>query len=75
VLSNQVRVPVSSHASASKCRPRFKVALVICQEEYSAQRDFHNLNAPRRDGSDLVAKLHEMDFKVSAEARTLEAKI
>ena len=66
LLSNQVKVPVSSHISSARCAPSFKIALVICQDEYAEQDYFHNLNAPRRDGADLIVKLQEMDFRVLA---------
>jgi len=57
---------VSSRISVARCAPAFKIALVICQDSYAEQDVFSDLNAPRRDGTDLIAKLHEMDFRVLA---------
>ena len=61
-----MKVPVSSHISSARCAPSFKIALVICQDEYAERDVFPNLNAPRRDGADLIVKLQEMDFRVLA---------
>ena len=57
---------MSSRISAVRCAPAFKIALVICQDSYAEQDVFSDLNAPRRDGTDLIAKLHDMDFRVLA---------
>ena len=61
-----MKVPVSSHIASARCAPSFKIALVICQDEYAERDVFPNLNAPRRDGADLIVKLQEMDFRVLA---------
>ncbi len=65
LLAASVRIPISAYATGAHSLPSFKVALVICQEDYGST-DFHNLNAPKRDGALLVAKLREMDFEVLA---------
>merc|ERR1719471_542680 len=56
LLSDRVRVPVSSRISVARCAPAFKIALVICQDSYAEQDVFSDLNATR----------HEMDFRVLA---------
>ena len=46
VLSDPARVPVCSALKQDKSLPEFKIALLICQEDYD-QADFLNLQAPR----------------------------
>lgn len=65
VESNDVVCQMSTYASESKSWATFKVALVICQEEYFSD-DFHHLNAPRLDGLALIKALREMNFQVIA---------
>ena len=43
VLSNSVKVPVSTYTLPDKSLPEFKIALLICQEEYDYQECFHTL--------------------------------
>ncbi|TRY68753.1 hypothetical protein TCAL_04690 [Tigriopus californicus] len=61
--SDDVLCHMSTYASESKSWATFKVALVICQEEYFSD-EFHHLNAPRLDGLALIKALREMDFQV-----------
>ena len=49
-----------------KSLPEFKVALLICQEEYDQSEWFNGLQAPRTDGKALIKVLQEMDFEVLA---------
>lgn len=66
VSSNEVRVPVSTYSSQERSLPVFKVALVICQEQYECVQYFHQLRAPKNDGQALIKALQEMDFCVMA---------
>lgn len=62
--SRPVVIEVSKFLAGEASLPTFKIALVICQEEYRSEEDFPRLHAPRNDGSLLVKKLEEMDFAV-----------
>lgn len=64
LTSDEVCVPVSALRTQELSLPVFKMALVVCQDEYESEEDFARLNAPRFDGKRLVAKLEEMHFKV-----------
>ena len=64
--SDFVRVPVSTYTLPDKSLPVFKIALLICQEEYDHQQSFHALTAPRSDGKALAKALQELDFEVLA---------
>ena len=71
--SRTVKIDVSTLATPERCLPTFKVALVICQEDYDISQDFDPLKAPKNDGTSLVTALKEMDFQVFAFANiTLE---
>jgi hypothetical protein len=64
VSTNLVRVPVSNFRSNRLSLPTFKIALIICQEEYVDSKAYCRLNACRNDGQDLAWKLKEMGFRV-----------
>ena len=64
-MSDPVKVAVSSALKWDKFLPEFKIALLICQEDYD-QECFHNLQAPRADGQALIKHLREMEFEVLA---------
>ena len=71
--SRTVKIDVSTLATPERCLPTFKVALVICQEDYDRSQYFDPLKAPKNDGTSLVTALKEMDFQVFAFANiTLE---
>ncbi|QQP34630.1 Mucosaassociated lymphoid tissue lymphoma translocation protein 1like [Caligus rogercresseyi] len=63
LLSESVSIPMSTCTSGPKSLPGFKVALIICQEDYKGPH-FHELEAPRYDGSALMRALKEMHFEV-----------
>jgi hypothetical protein len=54
VKSAEVRVPVSTFSSHERGLPVFKLALVICQEQYECSEYFHPLRAPRNDGQAFI---------------------
>ena len=71
--SRTAKIDVSTLATPERCLPTFKVALVICQEDYDRSQYFDPLKAPKNDGTSLVTALKEMDFQVFAFANiTLE---
>ena len=47
-----------------KSLPSFKIALVICQEQYSSAKYFPPLMAPKLDGAALISALKQLDFQV-----------
>ena len=53
VHSDEVKVPVSTYTLPDKSLPVFKIALLICQEQYTNE-GFENLEAPRPDGKQTV---------------------
>ena len=59
-------MPVSTYTVLNKSLPEFKIALLICQEEYDDKGCFHALDAPRSDGQAIAKALQEMDFEVLA---------
>uniref|UniRef100_A0A0K2U487 Mucosaassociated lymphoid tissue lymphoma translocation protein 1like [Haplochromis burtoni] n=1 Tax=Lepeophtheirus salmonis TaxID=72036 RepID=A0A0K2U487_LEPSM len=63
IVSQSVNVPVSFCSSIPNSFPGFKIALIVCQEDYKTY-DFHELQAPKYDGSVLMTALKEMDFKI-----------
>ena len=58
LTSNSIKVPVSTFTLPDKSLPEFKIALLICQEEYEKSDCFHTLQAPRTDGKALIKALH-----------------
>ena len=44
--------------------PEFKIALLICQEEYDKPEWFQGLQAQSNDGKALIKVLQEMDFEI-----------
>jgi len=62
ILSRPVVAEVSR--SLAKGLPQSKIALIVCQTEYGEESGFHSLNAPRRDGIALTAKLEACGFEV-----------
>jgi hypothetical protein len=54
VKSSEVRIPVSTYSSHERSLPVFKLALVICQEQYVCSDYFHPLRAPRNDGQAFI---------------------
>jgi hypothetical protein len=65
MTSGMIKVPMSTFTLPDKSLPEFKIALVICQEEYDNQDYFHSLLAPRADGKGLIKALQELDFQVN----------
>ncbi len=75
VTSNSVTIPVSTYTTPMMTLPTFKIALVICQEEYEQDQYFHTLRAPKADGRSLIKALKEMDFQVLAFANLTSSEI
>ena len=66
VMANPIKVPVSTYTLPDKSLPEFKIALLICQEQYDQSDFFHPLDAPRSDGIAVAKALQEVDFEVIA---------
>ena len=66
VMANQIKVPVSTYTLPDKALPEFKIALLICQEQYDQSDFFHPLDAPRSDGIAVAKALQEVGFEVIA---------
>lgn len=64
LVSNPVKIPVSTYTAPDKSLPVFKIALLICQEEYDNSACFQSLLAPRSDGNAVAKALQEIDFEV-----------
>ena len=67
LYSDIVKLRVAK-ATTNECSfPKFKIALVICEEKYQKTSQFPNLKATRNDGEALVRALQELQFQVSRE--------
>ncbi len=64
VASQSVKIPVSTFTLPDKSLPKFKIALLICQEEYDHSQHFQTLLAPRSDGRAVAKALQEIDFEI-----------
>jgi mucosa-associated lymphoid tissue lymphoma translocation protein 1 len=61
-----VKIKVAK-ATTNECSfPKFKIALVICEEKYSKPTQFPPLKATRNDGEALIRVLQELHFQVLA---------
>lgn len=66
VYSDVVRLRVA-RATTNECSfPKFKIALVICEEKYQKTAQFPSLRATRNDGESLIRALQELQFQVLA---------
>ena len=64
LYSDIVKLRVAK-ATTNECSfPKFKIALVICEEKYQKTSQFPNLKATRNDGEALVRALQELQFQV-----------
>ena len=66
VYSNIIKLKVAK-ATTNECSfPKFKIALVICEEKYQKTPQFPSLKATRNDGEALIRALQELQFQVLA---------
>ena len=66
VYSNIIKLKVAK-ATTNECSfPKFKIALVICEEKYQKTAQFPSLKATRNDGEALISALQELQFQVLA---------
>jgi len=66
VYSDVVKLKVAK-ATTNECSfPKFKIALVICEEKYQKTAQFPSLKATRNDGEALIRALQELQFQVLA---------
>lgn len=66
VYSDVVKLKVAK-ATTNECSfPKFKIALVICEEKYQKTAQFPSLKATRNDGEALIKALQELQFQVLA---------
>lgn len=66
LYSDIIRIRVAK-ATTNECSfPKFKIALVICEEKYQKVAEFPNLKATRNDGEALIKALQELQFQVFA---------
>ena len=66
VYSNIIKLRVAK-ATTNECSfPKFKVALVVCEEKYQKTAQFPSLKATRNDGEALIRALQELQFQVLA---------
>ena len=63
VKTNPVRVQTSLSVNSMQKHPTFKIALIICVDQYKSDY-FHKLNAPSNDGTMLAVTLRNMGFFV-----------
>jgi len=64
IYSDVVRIQVAK-ATTNECSfPKFKIALVICEEKYNKTNQFPTLKATRNDGEALIKVLKELHFQV-----------
>ena len=74
VKSSPVRIQISLSVSSMQKLPTFKVALLICIDDYRSDY-FHKLNAPRNDGIMLAATLRKMGFFILSFTNLTRAEI
>ena len=66
VYSNIIKLKVAK-ATTNECSfPRFKIALVVCEEKYHKTQQFPSLKATRNDGEALIKALQELQFQVGS---------
>ena len=66
VYSNIVKLKVAK-ATTNECSfPKFKIALVVCEEKYQKTAQFPSLKATRNDAEALIRALQELQFQVLA---------
>lgn len=66
VYSNIIKLKVAK-ATTNECSfPKFKIALVVCEEKYQKTAQFPSLKATRNDGEALIRALQELQFQVLA---------
>ena len=66
VYSNIIKLKVAK-ATTNECSfPKFKIALVVCEEKYQKTAQFPSLKATRNDGEELIKALQELQFQVLA---------
>ena len=54
-------------ATTNECSfPKFKIALVVCEEKYQKTSEFPSLKATRNDAEALIRALQELQFQVLA---------
>ena len=64
MYSNIIKLKVAK-ATTNECSfPRFKIALVVCEEKYHKTQQFPSLKATRNDGEALIKALQELQFQV-----------
>ena len=66
MYSDIVKLRVAK-ATTNECSfPKFKIALVICEEKYQKTAQFPSLRATRNDGESLIRALQELQFQVGS---------